>query len=374
MVSLFEALSDNVQQGLCNSLSLAENTARLGSNFYGSIGLRGASQTSQQAAQMWSNAAGIACNREPQDLSGLTGPPFPGGQCPGTLYAVTTRQRTVVNGNENITQPGTANGVGPLSFTSTPPDGSAPNTAYEAVLDAGGNPVRFAAVSSGDPNAQLEAELLVDSVVPLNGGPNNCGDPPGNAPGYEPGPFTTNPTVNYEDENGDPQTTSPTIVYRPLRTGPGGDFVVPVSVEFEDGSSVFGDFNLTTGDLNFGGGNSGGDGVSGPEREKDPDEPLAEGEKIVGVRVISSPSSDGAAKITRIFGVGDSPDLLVPRTGSVLFKYESSVGNGWSQPFDVKTSDAVIYSEEEAIDAVFIPQVSVTFTLKWIVRSFSAEE
>lgn len=373
MSTLYEALTDNVRQGLCNTLSLAENTARLGSSFYGSIGLRGVGQTSQAAAQMWSNAAGFACNREPQDLTTEAGPPFPGGQCPGTLYAVVSRGRTTINGQEFNVGPNTGTGPGPLTFVDTPPPGSVPNTKYQAVLDANGTPVANSSASSSDPNTVLSAELFIDSVTPLNGGPNDCGDPSGTIPPYEPGPFTITPTVNYDDENGDPKTTTPTIIFRPVVTGPTGDFTVPISVEFPDGSFSFGDFNLTTGDINFGGGNSGGDGVNGPEREVDPDDELGEFEKIVGVRIISTVPPPGTSKIRRIFGVGSAPDLLIPRAGSVLFRYETAVGNGWSQPIDVKTSDAVIYADEVACDAVFIPQVSVTFTLTWIVKSFSAE-
>lgn len=351
---------DNVRQGLCNILSLAERTAQLGSGFYNSLGLRGPGQTSDQAAQMWGNAAGLACNRPPQDIPSQTMPPFTGGQCPGDSYIANVQSATYIRFGQPVTEGPFGNGIGPgpLTFESGP--------TFQRIRSAAGGILANFDISNIPDATEL---VSVDfNVRRQDGQPDTCGDPPGITPEYDPNDFTITPTINYDDADGIPRTFSPTILYKPIRVSPNGQFSVPIQITFEDNSNSFGDFNLTTGDITIGGGNGAGDGVSGPDRELDEDEEPGEDETLVGVRVRSTISSISTARVTELFSSGGGPNLYVPRVASVLFERESANGLGWSDPIDVKTLDAVIYSEGEAVRYVVIPRNGVAVSSNPIVR------
>lgn len=354
-----EELLAAVRAGLCNTTSLAQRTAELGQGFWNSVGLRGAGQTSSQAAQMWGNAAGLACNREPQDIEDAIAPPFSGGQCPGVFYRVITTNAP--NPPFNPAQSTSGPGVGPLSYVTD----NGPGFSSAGIVDANGNAI---AGGSYDGSNGPVVVTVID-VQRLDGQPDDCGDAPVSVDPYDPANFTVSPPVTFTDENGTDVTINPTIVYSPITTNEGNEFSAPFEITFEDGSSLFGDFNLSTGDINIGPGNSGGGGAAGPEREKDPDEPLEEGEEIIGVRVVSAFATLSGARLTEIATVGNAPNLYVPRLATVLFRRETAVGNGWSQPYDVQTTDAVIYSDVVSIDAAVTFRPGVTGSYKLVLRS-----
>lgn len=359
MASFDVSLQDAIQQGLCNTLAVAEGTASLGSQFYGAVGLRGASQTSEQAAQMWSNAAGVFCNREPQNMSNEIGPGIIGGQCSGTRY--TFNLSYDVEGQPSQFFPNVV-GIGPINVSVVGLDYVL--TATQGVSGLPGNWRDFGRFNIGF--AEITSNVNVEI---LSGDPDDCGNQEPSVPPYDPADFTVPTTVSFDDENGDPKTEEVTNIFGPVRIGPGGDFIVPVEVDFNEGGKLFGDINLTTGDINIGGGNSGGGGTSGPEREKDPDDGLSPGEIIVGVRVVVNSFDPNDARITEIFTPGDAPNLLVPRVANVLFRYNTSVGNGWGSPVDAKSQEAIIYSDEPAVDAVVVFRQGVTGTFTWIVKT-----
>lgn len=352
-------LIDAVRQGLCFTTSTAQRTAELGQSFWNSVGLRGVGQTSGQAAQLWGNAAGVACNREPQDIGAATSPGFEGGQCVGDTYEVDTNR----NGGPSNTQRFTDEGdliQGPISGITQFDNGSG---LFNYRLNVGNGVTTLATNFTTAQNFQIVDVRNVTNPA------DDCGDPPPTVDPYDPANFTTNPTVTFTDENDTDVTINPSITYSPVTTNEGNEFSAPFEINFEDGSSLFGDFNLTTGDISIGPGNSGGDGAAGPEREKDPDEPLEEGEEIVGVRVISVVNSLSSGRLTEIATVGDAPNLYIPRLATVLFRRETAVGNGWSQPFDVQTIDAVIYSDVVSIDAAVTFRPGVTGSYKLVLRS-----
>ena len=353
-----EELLNAVRTGLCATTSIAQRTAEIGQSFWNNAGLRGAGQASGNAAQLWSNAASIACNRTPQDVGPYVAPPFEGGQCPGERYNLTVA--LFFDGVQQGQPLSFTNKIGPISIETGTIEQS--GNAFAQVNDGNGDGI------TGLSSATQEPSVQVSNVSLTFGGVDDCGDPEAEVPPYDPGNFTTNPDVTFTDDTGTDVTISPTIVYKPVTTNSDNEFAVPFEITFEDGSSLFGDFNISTGDFNIGPGNSGGDGASGPEREKDPDEPMEEGEEIVGVRVISTVGTLSQGRLTEIASVGSAPNLYVPRLATVLFRSETSIGNGWSQPFDVQTTDAVIYSDEVAINAAVTFRPGVTGTYKLILR------
>jgi hypothetical protein len=307
---------------------------------------------------MWANAAGLACNRPAADLSGEVAPPFQGGQSPGVIYVFDCQSTDKGVPNSPIFN---RSGVGPLSITfDVPPS----QTSAAQIRDGNGNEI--IAAGSNAPDADIN--WLIFNVVRADGQPDTGGDPPAQGPPYDPGDFTITPTVNYDDRDNNPQSFSPTIVFKPTIVAPNGEFTVPISIDMPDGSQLFGDFNLTTGDISIGGGNGAGDGVSGPDRELPEGQPPEENEALVGVRVRSTISSLSQARVTELLSSGTAPNLYVPRVASVLFRRESSVGDGWSEAIDVKTLDSVIYAEGEAVDYSVVAREGVTISVNAIVR------
>lgn len=363
MVTFQEGLADNVRQGLCNTLNIAERTAQLGSRFYDTIGLRPIADTSEQAAQLWSNAAAVACNRPSQDLSGQITPPFVGGQCPGTWYRV--------NGINN------ANGI-PFSVNRTN-DGQNLEGPIQGIREIAGDGGFRWVVVGGNGEAGIASSIDPDffdgqitSVVPILG-PDDCGDPPPQGPPYSPSDFTVPRTINYDDNGGTPRSTDVDIVYGPTNTGPGGDFVVPFEIEFEDGSSLFGDFNLSTGDINFGGGNSGGDGVTDePTELEDGQEDVPDGLVVVGCRVIVA-IDEAASRATEIFGDGSAPNLFVPRLGTIRFRFEAPGGGPTLGPdISVKQRNELFWSGPPCLGVAIQEDIGSQFTVRLVVVKESA--
>lgn len=363
MATFQESLVDNVRQGLCNTLSLAERTAQLGEQFYDTVGLRPAGSLSGQAAQLWSNAAGLACNRVPQDMSPEVTVPFTGGQCVGDVYEVDTQR-----------------GGGPITTQTTTDDGDlilGPITGIrEQVNDFGlfdyilfvGNGQKTLATNFTTPQ-----NFRVVDVRNVTNPADPCGDPQAQGPEYDPADFTISPTINFDDEGGNPQSVGVDITYSPVNNNETGDFVVPFSVNFNDGSSVFGDFNFSTGDINIGGGNSGGGGVQNDPVELDEDqEDVPNGLLLVGCRVVATVDPD-VSTATEIFTSNNSPNLFVPRLGTIRFSYETPNGQEVLGPdLSVKQLSEIFWSGPVAVDVVSQENIGVTFSLRRVVVKESA--
>lgn len=374
MGELNSDLLDYVRQGLCNVTTLAENTAALGASFYNSVGLRGVGQTSANAARTWSNMRSRACNLPPQEIPFEGG--VPGGQCPGVQYQVTTSYQAIIylNGNvfNDVTTNNVSTGPGPISietFDTQPPNG----IVGEQLRYSNGNFAGGQTIGGGGANETFEVIRLQLDIVRLDGLPDDCGEVPGDAVPYNPSDFTLTTPFTYTDADGVDRTVNPNLVFAPVRIGPGGDFVVPFEITLDDGGPSFGDFNLTTGDINIGGGNSGGGGNSSPEREVPPDEPLGEFDRIIGVRVVSVVPNLSAARVNEIFSDDGSPPLVIPRLATVVFEMETAVGDGLSEAFDVKTYNSIIYSPRDALSVQVFPRLGVNVTYTLIVKTSSVE-
>lgn len=355
-------LANTVRQGLCNITDVAGFTAQLGASFYGSLGLRGASQTSEQAAGLWSAASNLACNRQPQDLSNELDPGFSGGQCSGVSYGVVWQLirngSPVLDTNFDPCNFSTNTFPGPIRGIRLTPD--AVEGLFSATLEYG-SPVQ------SRPLGNNVEDAFIVTVDRCDGQPDDCGSPPPAIPEFNPGDFTIQPDVTYTDDSGTDVTIPVTIEYSPVVTDDGGNFSVPITVQFQDGSSVFGDFNLTTGDISFGGGNSAGDGVNPdpvelPEGE-DPDDLV----DVIGVRVVSAIGPATIARTNNLISPsGES--IYIPRLGSITFKYaEDVIAQGTSQTFDIMSQDSVIIAPRPIISAQAFPQVGTTFSIRYLV-------
>lgn len=364
MVGFREAIVDNIGQGLCNVTSAAEFTAQLGSRFYGSIGQRGASQTSEQAAQLWGNAAGIFCDRPPQDIPGEFDRQFDGGQCDGILYDI-SYVIDIFNPNSGQTSPLGVNTAhfGPLGPIS--------------VIDGGNGTEILASPGPGQPQQVLQDQTYgpgfvvsnIRNVSPVrrDGQPDNCGNQPGTLPEYDPSNFTVPRTIDYDDENGNPQSEPVDITYRPVTLDNNNNFSVPVSITFGDGSSLFGDVNIDTGDIVIGPGNDGGDGNSGGPTELDPGEEPSEGEVVIGVRVSSTVDNLSTARVTELQFINNNLNIYVPRLATVTFLYEDSFGQSLGETTDVKLLSQIVYADRPAVSVEVVPRNGVLVVWSLIV-------
>lgn len=247
--------------------------------------------------------------------------PFEGGQCSGVLYRVTAFSNTSVNGNDLRLGPNIGTGPGPLTFVNTPPPGTVPNSAYEAVLDANGTPVANASASAGSPDVEVDAFLEIVSVVRVDGGADDCGNPndvyaPGQ--GYQGEQYDQPQT--YTDPNGD----SFSVTVSPPISLPDGSFSLPVSV---DGVEI----NLGSEPAGESPGISGGGPVAGSTGPRtgmqngNPVEPVdgPNGEKGIGVFVQLDGVGAGAGEIV---GTGPENTRYYSPQGNCSIQWETDDG------------------------------------------------
>lgn len=286
------------------------------------------------------NALGaLVCDKPPDNLEPPP-PPFTGGQCAGVLYNVSMTGQVPPNAPQNFE----ANIVGPLRYNQDLPPvpenpGCSPGSSWQ----------RFSLAGSSGPTVTwvgCDATFTVNSVTPLGGAIDNCGDPPPSYPppgdSYE---FGGDVTYNID---GDTTVTVPvTAVFAPIFVDVDGSLRIPVNVDV-GGVQLTGNLevspsftlNLKPGGIKTGPGKPddpelgpGQPGVPVPEDEEDVD-------VIVGVLVFSTLQSD-AQNATGFPSVG-GPTFLVPRLGSVQFAIKTGNSIGWTSDLDVKNLECYV--------------------------------
>lgn len=353
MPTLLESLRSTIRNVFCATATPASVLLQLGGGIYKGFGSTENGDDLIAGANAVDAAAALACNREPANTEPSLAPQFSGGQCPGTIYAV---NYTAIADNANTGFPQTFNQVanltGPISNVTT---GPLPNqisaTYYRGPIEGVGP----AAIFTTGTNFTFTS-VQVNGVSRNDGQPDNCGDGPLVPPAYNPNDWTSTPTVDYDDNNGNPVSIQPTLKFEPGDPVGGTDFNVPFTVEFPSGNQVFGDFNLTTGDINIGVGNGSGQGPGNLPRELGPGENPEETNSIViGARVVCTrlPSGNTA---TEIDGGPNLPDLYVPRIGIVSFKHKTFLSEAWTKDYAVKRTEQVIWAEQPAINVAARPE------------------
>lgn len=366
MPNLFEALGNTLRGLYCATAGpVATGLSVLGSVYEG-LGGEEQGEDLRAAGQLYRSAQQVACNRTPDSVGGVIAPPFTGGQCPGVLYQFTYNPSPSppFSGNPILS----AAGRGPLTLDA----GTDPNGGVFAIIrDQSG--AGIASAGTNDPDVD-SIELNITNMTRLDGQPDDCGDPPPEVPPYNPEDWTFNPTIDYDDDDGNTVTINPEIVIQPNILGPGGDLEVPFTVEFSPEVNLTGNFNLNTGDLVInGGGNGSGQDFSGPQEE--PQEPgeQEEQENIIGVRVISSEDGSGV-ETTEILQTGGNPNIYVPRTSTVAFRYKTGVsGSAWGTDLPVKSLNAVIWADRPAIEVSVTPEPGWAIDVRRILEKRTTE-
>ena len=129
---------------------------------------------------------------------GETEAPFTGGQCDGVSYNLNITSFAKRNGEVKLNATLNHTATGPFSYVSSDTD----TFLLRQLKDKFGGVIQQANIG-GNPGDSLEATLTVNSISRVDGGPDNCGNPPGvyvPGDGYE-GEDYDEP-FNYTDPSG----------------------------------------------------------------------------------------------------------------------------------------------------------------------------
>ena len=362
MVGFGEALRNGIRGAYCTASGPLASGLRLLGNVYDGLGGDVQGDDLRDAANLYSNAAAVYCDRPPvvvtdDDLVQF----FDGGQCEDTDYQFSLSFD--VQGQGTISYP-TARGIGPIQINIVGQD-------YILTAKQGISGIDQGWIDTGSFNIGFTEIVSNVDLNILSGNPDNCGNQPPGLPPWEPGDFTIPRIVDYDDENGNPRTENVDITISPPPFGDGSGITVPVSVTFENGSSIFGDINLSTGDINLGTDNSAGEGIEDEQRETTEDN--IGGAVVVGVRVIVTVDSSGRIN-DKIPQTGGNPDIRIPNAGYVAFRYRTGEStSGWGRDIPVKNLDFVAWAENPALEVRGTPLSGYGFTVLPIVRSVACE-
>ena len=375
MVDILEALRNGLRSTFCVIAEPAAIGLSIGGNVYRGLGGEEQGDDLIASAGLFRAAAQVACNRQPDDVSGIVVPPFMGGQCDNVPYRVTQDRLSPNFPGNGCTSPAT--GIqwdvwGPINQVRQANEAN-PDLLDVNVLARPGpsQPIQVIPQLSGTFNNEVcpGQDLVITNIERLDGNPDNCGNPPPAVPPYYEPNWTSPLPITYDDNNGNPVSITPTVRFDPTTVQDGPLISVPFDITFEDGSSLFGDFNLTTGDINIGIGNSGGGGSNGdPIEDPTEQDPEEDGPVIVGARVVTTIGSNQSSASV-IGQSGDNPDLYVPDIGIIAFRYETAPGQFvWGDPIRVKGLDVVIWSPEPAVEVAGSPRDPMIFQVTPIKR------
>jgi len=337
----------------------------LGSGFYGNLGLRGASQTSDQAAQLWGNVAGVFCNRTPQDIPGENARQFDGGQCDSVLYNL-TYDIDVFNPNSGQTSPlNVVSGwYGPLGAV--------------RVTDGGNGTELTARTGPGQPVTTVQdqtygvgfvvSNIRNVSVSRADGQPDNCGNMPGTIPEYDPDNFNYPTTIDFDDDGGTPVSLPVGIVYAPIQIAPDLSVRAPFTVNINNAAPLVGQINLSTGDINIGVGNGAGDGVTTEPVELEPGEEPEGDVVVVGVRLSSVVVNQRKANINEIGFESASVSAWFPRLGRVYFLYDDELGQSLANAKEYNLLEQSVLTDRPAKAVEVFARDGVTTTWRLLVR------
>lgn len=357
MVSLFEGLQSTIRNVYCATAApVAVGLSGLG-GIYRGLGAYENGDDLIDSANIIRGASNLVCNMPPDDVAPALEGGLPNGQCVDTIYQVSSD--AVINGNPPVFA-GSNSGPGPIFREKGP---NSPDGELDVLRDANGS-----FLSGGGTTAPGGTFNLVNiSIVPLNG-PDNCGGQDPDAPPFNPTDWTSTNTVMYDDDNGNPTSVDVDLVFGPAGGDGGGGFSVPFSLDFGNGLDLFGDINLTTGDITIGFGNSSGEGIEPTTpKELDPSvDPQQAGLVVVGVRVLSVVDVD-ATDATEIFQSGGNPNIWAPRLGHISFLYPTPEGTAWGVDIPVKNTDQIIWSVRPALAVAGTPNLGTSFTIRPLV-------
>lgn len=367
MVSALEALGNAARSAYCAISGPAATGLSILGNIYRGLGAPENGDDLIASADLFRAGSELACNRPPTGAGDVPVVPFEGGQCDDIRYQLEFTV-SISSAVSRVTGFGPIRqlGVNPINDMS-----KALQYAFEGgdtnfPPDLPGGVFNAATV----PNDFPDPTFTSFNVTTVSGQPDVCGNPPPILPPYDVNDWTTTQPVTFDDDAGNPVTFDVDLVFGPSTQGPGGAISIPINFTFEDGSSLFGDFNLTTGDISIGNNNSGGDGADNSPEELDPDEDPEDNDRVVvGVRVVTTVIGESDAT-REIFQSGGNPNIYGPSLGHVNFKYRLSTGEeGWGPDIRVKNTEFIAWAGKPAIAVRGTPNLGTEFSVRALVTT-----
>lgn len=285
--------------------------------------------------------------------------PFTGGQC-DIVYRLqngTTNSSGQLNFGNGVARPGPITGARIISSEET---NSVPPGRRQYTIEWSGPNM---GVLIQEPLSYAPVQFR---VVPNDGQPDNCGNPPGPQPTYPPEGIDVPVTIPFDSPEGPVSEPATIRIFAPIVVGY-APFTVnaPVTIngpniDFSGTLEITPEFNF---EPNFGGGDSSpgqpvGTGPNeDPSSAPDTDEDDSEN-RLIGVLVRSQPT--GETRTTEL-DESNAPDLFVPRLATVYFRTRNRGLLGWNGPHDVKTTSAYIPVPEN----VHAVDVRVSYQQGW---------
>lgn len=338
MPTFVEAMTGFMKDNFCAALGVLGDAITLGSQI--SVGPVG-------VVNVPNALSALVCDEPPDRLPPLE-PPFTGGQCVGRSYSVTIQSEVYPFSDCSTFGPSTSvlGFPGPIRGLVTrtvSPSGDLCTPAGNAIyLRHGPGPNNETLIAG----AGYGATASILSVVPEDGLPDTCGDPPPVVPPpgdtYE---FGDDVTYNIDDST---EITVPvTAVFAPIFVDLDGSLKIPVNIdvgglEFNGTLEVAPNFNLEIKPTKI---------VAGPGRPDDTDpsggqpqvevpEDVEDFDAIVGVLVFSQ--FDGDENNASGYPSVGGPNFLVPRIASVQFAIKTGNSIGWTADQDVKNLESYV--------------------------------
>lgn len=359
------------------------NVTTAGAGFFGyaataaeNFGVPGAITT--VPADAINGAVGLFCNRIPDPIPPEIPPAFTGGQCVGDRYRITASwTRNFPDGNSTEIIDRTAGQLyrGPIE---------------EVFIINGNDDVRvrhdFGTESdflSGNPSTFTVSNLRDISVENVDNPADDCGDLPGTRP-TQPTPGVDSP-INDDivvDDGTGPINIPVDISFGDLDVSVSGNLNIGFNIVNPD-FSLFGDIDLTTGDIsfNFGGRKPDNEKCCLPPDIDDNDQP-EEGEEdppetqqvIVGV-LVNSVVDTAAINSTLVTQV-NGPDFYNPRVGNIYFLLRVEGQIFWTEPIKIQHENQYVQCPVDfgAIRVVANPIPGVTMRLSPIRRRIPIDE
>jgi hypothetical protein len=363
MATFREALEGAVRSAYCTITAPLPATLGLAGAIYKGLGAEVNGEDLQNAGGLVRNARNLACNAPPEPNPP---PDFTGGQCPGTQYQFRA-QFTVDGSNAGSNNQYTANGPISQSISDRGDGGCRAD-----IFDGDGN-----IVTTGGSGPDTSCRYEITDMQRTDGQPDNCGNPGPSRPPYIPENYTLPVPIDFDDNTGSPITIAPDLTIGPIVPDFGNGLSVPITINFESGSSLFGDFNISDNTINFGIGGDGGTGQQPGEPEPNPDPGGPDGEEeegdegqgrpIIAVLVVCD-TPDNNSEVTEIPGPSGSGGIWVPRLASVSFRCEVGDNRGvaWTSDIDVKLLTSIIPCPVQwgAVSVRVVPRdgVNLSFT------------
>lgn len=346
MSNFFEATREAIRTGFCNYI----NFVNKGRSWVNEI-------TPVDIPEFGGFVRRLVCdNPEP-----LPGPPtLEGGQCPGVPY----RYRWLVDaGGGNIVESGLSprTAIGPLVLTE-----NVSGTTVSAAINGG----QFYFANNIQPG---DFTYEIFGVERIDGLPDDCGaQPVPPPPPFPPAGDTFDIDVTWITNEGDTFNESGDVtLFAPVLIAP-VTIVAPIRVDLPDITfngtlqiSPEFDIRISPPDVI-----EPSPGV--PDSPPPPEDPTtspstprdSSDRELIGAIVTVTGADDSTA--TRVFGSG-SPDLFVPRLGTIAYRVRVGGALCWQGNLDVKSTTQYFPAPENsvAVDAVFtpIPGVSGVVTL-----------